>query len=82
MFWYDPKEKNLLSGVEGLKNPGIDKMVEVIDQVIEISLEQNCKIIGSCTGNTIEEVLLICEKFKANPDNKMSVFLFGHLIFS
>ncbi|RLC36102.1 MAG: hypothetical protein DRH33_07530 [Candidatus Nealsonbacteria bacterium] len=64
VFWYDPKEKNLLSGVEGLKNPGIDKMVEAIDQVIEISVEQNCKIIGSCTGNTIEEVLLICEKFK------------------
>ena len=64
VFWYDPDEKNLLSGVEGLKNPGIDKMVEAIEQVVEISVEKNCKIIGSCTGNTIEEILSICEKFK------------------
>lgn len=64
VFWYDKDEKRLLSGVEGLKNPGIDKMAEAVEAVFEYSKSQNCKIIGSCTGNSVDEVYEICEKFK------------------
>lgn len=64
LFWYDKEEKNLLSGAEALKNPGIEKMIQAIDQVRDLAGEEDCKIIGSCSGNTIEEILSICEKFQ------------------
>jgi dihydroorotate dehydrogenase len=64
VFWYDKEEKTLLSGAEALKNPGIDKMAEAIEQVNDLAQEENCKIIGSCAGNTLEEILSICEKFR------------------
>lgn len=62
VFWYDKEEKQLLSGVEGLKNPGIDKMVEIINEVRDLAEQHDCKIIGSCTGNTTEEVIDLAHK--------------------
>ncbi|MGM0431629.1 MAG: hypothetical protein ACQEQU_02830 [Spirochaetota bacterium] len=62
VFWYDKDEKQLLSGVEGLKNPGIDKMVEIISEVKDLADEHDCKIIGSCTGNTTDEVIRLANQ--------------------
>jgi len=64
VFWYDPEEKNLLSGAEALRNPGADRMVEAIRRTTELAEEHDCKIIGSCTGNTLEEILSICRRFE------------------
>jgi dihydroorotate dehydrogenase (NAD+) catalytic subunit len=64
VFWYDPEEKRLLSGAEALKNPGVDRMVEAIAQVAGLAAEHDCPIIGSCTGNTLEEILSICRRFE------------------
>ena len=64
VFWYDPDQKTLLSGAEALKNPGIDKMIEAIEEVKNIANQEDCKIIGSCSGNTVEEMVYICEKYQ------------------
>jgi dihydroorotate dehydrogenase (NAD+) catalytic subunit len=64
VFWYDPEEKTLLSGAEALKNPGADRMVEAIRQAAEIAGASGCRIIGSCTGNSLEEILSICRRFE------------------
>jgi len=64
VFWYDPEEKTLLSGAEALKNPGADRMVEAITQASGPAAENGCLIIGSCTGNTLEEILSICRRFE------------------
>jgi len=64
VFWYDPEEKNLLSGAEALRNPGADRMVDAIRRTAELAVEHDCKIIGSCTGNTLEEILSICRRFE------------------
>lgn len=60
VFWYDREEKNLLSGVEGLKNPGIDTMTDAVEQVAESAQQHDCKIVASCTGNTVEEIANLC----------------------
>ncbi len=64
VFWYDPEEKRLLSGAEALKNPGADRVVEAIAQAVGPAAEHGCRIIGSCTGNTPEEILSICRRFE------------------
>jgi dihydroorotate dehydrogenase len=64
VFWYDPEEKMLLSGAEALKNPGIDKMAEFLKEVMPLAKAANCKIIGSCTGNSIEEILSVAKKYE------------------
>ncbi len=64
VFWYDPEEKNLLSGAEALRNPGIDRMEEAIRRTVDLAEENDCKIIGSCTGNSLEEILSICRRFQ------------------
>jgi len=64
VFWYDPEEKMLLSGAEALKNPGIDKMAEYVSQVSLLAKSSNCKIVGSCTGNSIEEILYAAKKYE------------------
>jgi dihydroorotate dehydrogenase (NAD+) catalytic subunit len=65
VFWYDRDEKNLLSGVEGLKNPGIDQMADAVEQAGSAALQEDCKIIGSCTANTVEEAVALCTKLQA-----------------
>ncbi len=64
VFWYDPDQKTLLSGAEALKNPGIDKMIEAIEGVKDIAKQEDCKIIGSCSGNTVEEIVYMCKKYQ------------------
>ncbi len=64
VFWYDPKEKKLLSGAEALKNPGIDKMAIAVSEMKELSRKQNSKIIGSFTANTMEEMIVIAKKYE------------------
>jgi dihydroorotate dehydrogenase (NAD+) catalytic subunit len=64
VFWYDPEEKRLLSGAEALKNPGADRMVEAIDSAAASAAEHRCPIIGSCTGNTLEEITTIARRFE------------------
>ena len=64
VFWYDPEEKNLLSGAEGLRNPGADRMVEAIRRTAELAAEHGCRIIGSCSGNSLEEILSIARRFE------------------
>jgi dihydroorotate dehydrogenase len=64
VFWYDPAEKRLLSGAEALKNPGVDRMVEAIAQAAGPAAEHGCPIIGSCTANTLEEILAIARRFE------------------
>lgn len=55
VFWYD-KEKTMLSGVEALRNPGVDKMSEAIAASRELADEYKCAIIGSVSGNSLEEI--------------------------
>jgi dihydroorotate dehydrogenase len=64
VFWYDREEKNLLSGAEALRNPGADRMVEALRGTAGLAREQGCRIIGSCTGNSLEEILSICRRFE------------------
>lgn len=64
VFWYDREEKTMLSGAEALRNPGIDKIAEAIERVREQAKQEDCKIIGSCSGNTIEEFLHMCKRFQ------------------
>lgn len=64
VFWYDPEEKTMLSGAEALKNPGIEKMIEAIEQVRDLAKQKNCKIIGSCTGNNLEEIVYMCKRYE------------------
>lgn len=56
VFWYDPKEKNLLSGAEGLRNPGAERMSEIIYECKPLAHRERCLIIGSVTGQTVEEM--------------------------
>ncbi len=64
VFWYDPEEKNLLSGAEALRNPGADRMVGAILRTAGLAAEHGCRIIGSCTGNTLAEILSIARRFE------------------
>lgn len=64
VFWYDPDEKMLLSGAEALKNPGIEKMAEAIAEISSLAKSENCRIVGSCTGNTVEEIVSIAKKYE------------------
>ena len=64
VFWYDPEEKNLLSGAEALKNPGVEKVTEAIRKAGPAAAASGCRIIGSCTGNTLEEILSVCRRFE------------------
>ena len=56
IFWYDPKEKNLLSGAEGLRNPGIERMSEIISECKPLAKRERCLIIGSVTEQSVEEM--------------------------
>ncbi len=64
VFWYDPEEKMLLSGAEALKGPGGDKLAEVIASVKPKAAAADCRLVGSCTGNTIEEIVYISKRFE------------------
>lgn len=64
VFWYDPGEKNLLSGAEALRNPGADVMIEAVRKYAGLAESEGCKIIGSCTANTKEEIIDICRRFE------------------
>lgn len=64
VFWYDPDEKRHLSGAEALRNPGIDVICEGVRAIKEASVKNDVKIIGSCTANTLEEILELCGKFQ------------------
>jgi len=55
VFWYD-KEKTMLSGAEALRNPGVEKMSEVIAVSRELADENKCAIIGSVSGSSLEEI--------------------------
>lgn len=65
VFWYDPIEKRHLSGAEALRNPGIDVICEGVKAIKEESIKNDVKIIGSCTANTLDEILELCGKFQA-----------------
>ncbi len=66
VFWYDPdpKEKRHLSGAEALKNPGIDVICEAVRAARETATKNDVKIIGSCTANTLEEIVALCGKLQ------------------
>jgi dihydroorotate dehydrogenase len=56
VFWYDPDRKLMLSGAEALRNPGIEKISQAISAVKKLAEAENCLIIGSLAGNTVEEM--------------------------
>ena len=64
VFWYDPDDKRLLSGAEALRNPGADVMIEAVRKNAALAESEGCKIIGSCTANTKEEIIDICQRFE------------------
>ena len=61
IFWYDPDKKTMLSGAEALRNPGAEKMAEAISESRKLADENNCLIVGSLSGNSIEEMVEIAE---------------------
>lgn len=56
IFWYDPDKKTMLSGAEGLRNPGVEKMSQAIASSRALADEHNCRIVGSVTGSSLEEM--------------------------
>lgn len=64
VFWYDPEEKMLLSGAEALKNPGIGKMAESLQTVLPLAKSLDCRLIGSCTGNSVKEIESIAKQYE------------------
>jgi len=56
VFWYDPDEKHLLSGAEGLRNPGAKHMAKIISECKPVAQNEGCVIIGSVTGQSAEEM--------------------------
>ncbi len=64
VFWYDPQERRLLSGAEALRNPGADVIIDAVREFADLAKSEDCKIIGSCTANTKEEIIDICQRFE------------------
>lgn len=57
IFWYDPDKQTMLSGAEALRNPGVEKMAEAIAASRKLADENRCLIVGSLSGNSIEEIV-------------------------
>jgi dihydroorotate dehydrogenase (NAD+) catalytic subunit len=55
-FWYDPEEKTMLSGTEALRNPGMESVAKAVAAVKKAAEEERCLIVGSVSGNTVEEM--------------------------
>ncbi len=60
-FWYDPEEKTMLSGAEALRNPGMESVAKAVAAVKKIAEEENCLIVGSVAGNTVEEMQTVAK---------------------
>lgn len=56
VFWYDPDRRLLLSGVEALRNPGVDKMALAVCGVKRLAESEDCLIIGSVAGNSVSDM--------------------------
>lgn len=56
IFWYDPDEKRMISGVEALRNPGYEKICDAIAKSKNIAVEEDCKIIASLSGQSEKEM--------------------------
>ncbi|NPV53606.1 MAG: hypothetical protein HPY71_08780 [Firmicutes bacterium] len=56
IFWYDPNEKRMLSGVEALRNPGYEKVCEAIARCKPLAAQEDCKIIASLSGQSEQEM--------------------------
>lgn len=60
-FWYDPEEKTMFSGAEALRNPGMDSVTKAVAEVRKLAEAQNCKIVGSIAGNSVEEMQTVAK---------------------
>lgn len=60
-FWYDPDEKTMFSGAEALRNPGMESVAKAVSDVRVLASAENCKIIGSIAGNSLEEMCTVAK---------------------
>lgn len=60
-FWYDPEEKTMLSGTEALRNPGMVSVAKAVAAVKKAAEEEGCLIVGSVSGNTVEEMKTVAK---------------------
>lgn len=62
VFWYDPDRKTMLSGAEALRNPGVDAMSKSVSAVKKLAESQDCLIVGSVAGNSVEEMNYVAKR--------------------
>lgn len=64
VFWLDPQTKYCIDGAESHRNPGIEEMSKFMRNLHEEAEDEDCRLIGSISCQSVEEAVYVAKKFE------------------
>jgi dihydroorotate dehydrogenase len=64
VFWLDPQTKMGIDGAEAHRNPGIEEMSRFMNNLKEEAKNEDCRLIGSVSGQSVEEAVYVARKYE------------------